>query len=66
MDDKVISVLRPEVISKGLSVCRVKSGAIVISAHRDQQHILFELSEHEFADFIKKSSDFMRLPQLFP
>jgi hypothetical protein len=54
MDDEVISVLKPELVSKGLSVCRVKSGAIVISAHRDEQRILFELSEREFADFSAK------------
>lgn len=54
MDYEPISVLKPEVVSKGLSVCRVKSGEIVISAHRDKQHILFELSEPEFADFSAK------------
>ena len=30
------------------------SGNIVISAHRDEQHILFELSEPEFDDFREK------------
>jgi len=54
MDDGSISVLKPEIISKGLSVCRIKSGEIVISAHRDEQRILFELSESEFAAFSAK------------
>ena len=47
-----VSILKPEVISKGLSVCRVNSGAIVISAHRDEQCIILELSEQEFTDFL--------------
>jgi len=29
----------------------MKSGEIVISAHRGEQRILFQLSEQEFADF---------------
>jgi hypothetical protein len=54
MDKKPISVLKPELVSKGLSVCQIKSGEIVISAHRGEQHIVFELSEQEFADFSEK------------
>jgi hypothetical protein len=54
MDDGPISVLKPEMVSKGLSVCRIKSGEIVISAHRDEQRIIFELSAQEFVDFSKK------------
>ena len=54
MEYAVVSVLKPELVSKGLSICRVKSGEIVISAHRDKQHILFELSNQEFFDFSEK------------
>jgi hypothetical protein len=59
-----VSILKPEVVSKGLSVCRLTSGAIVIAAHRGEQRIIFELSEQEFSEFIEKSTDFMRLSAL--
>ena len=48
-----VSILKPEVVSKGLSVCRVESAQIVISAHRGEQRILFEISEEEFAEFVR-------------
>jgi hypothetical protein len=54
MDYEPISILKPEVVSRGLSVCRIKSGEIVISAHRDEQRIIFELSSQEFVDFSEK------------
>ena len=54
MDHEPISVLKPELVSKGLSVCRVESGEIVISAHRGEQHIILELSSQEFVEFSEK------------
>ena len=49
-----VSILKPEVISRGLSVCRVNSGEIVFSAHRGEQRIMFEVSEKEFFEFVKE------------
>jgi hypothetical protein len=54
MDYEPISILKPEVVSRGLSVCRVKSGEIVVSAHCGDQCIIFELSSQEFIDFSEK------------
>lgn len=48
-----ISILKPEMISRGLSVCRVNSGEIVVSAHRGEQRIMFEMSEKEFSKFAR-------------
>jgi hypothetical protein len=48
-----VSILRPEIVSSGLSVCRVKTGKIVIGVHKNEQHILFELSDAEFEDFLQ-------------
>ena len=48
-----VSILKPEVVSTGLSLCRVNSGQIVISAHCGEQRILVELSEEEFAGFLR-------------
>jgi hypothetical protein len=54
-----ISILKPEIISKGLSVCRLNSGNVAISVHYDEQRIIIELSEAEFSDFVKESTEFM-------
>jgi hypothetical protein len=67
MGDEVISVLKPELVSRGLSVCRVKSGEIVVSAHQGEQHILLTLSQEEFDDFSERLSKLcvQRKPRLF-
>lgn len=46
-----VSILKPKIVSAGLSVCRVKSGEIVMSAHEGNQHIILEMSIKEFEDF---------------
>jgi hypothetical protein len=42
-----ISIVKPKIVSSGLSVCRTNDGHIVVSVHEDKQHILLELSEQE-------------------
>jgi hypothetical protein len=48
-----VSILKPEVVSRGLSICRLETGQIVISVHRGEQRIMFEMSEKEFSEFAR-------------
>ena len=48
-----VSVVKPKLVSAGVSVCRTNDGQIVLSAHQDKQHILLELSEEECLRFAK-------------
>jgi hypothetical protein len=50
----MVSLLKPKVVSAGISVCRVNTGQIVISAHEDKQHILLEVSEEQCVNFAKE------------
>jgi hypothetical protein len=54
------SILKPKLISVGLSVCRVNSGAIVVSAHEGEQRILLEISEAECDAFIRQLEELLR------
>jgi len=49
-----ISILKPKIISAGVSVCRTNTGQIVLSAHESTQRILLEVSEEECLKFARE------------
>jgi hypothetical protein len=55
-----VSILKPKIISRGLSVCRTNDGQVVISAHEDKQRILLEVSERECISFAEKLLDLFK------
>jgi len=54
-----VSILKPKLISSGLSVCRTNDGQIVISAHEDKRHILLEVSDRQCILFAKRLLKFL-------
>lgn len=54
----IVSLLVPKFVSAGISICRINTGQIVISAHEDRQHILLEISDEQCLNFAKELSAF--------
>jgi hypothetical protein len=57
---ETVSILKPKSVSAGLSVCRVNSGEIVVSAHEGAQRILLEISLDECVDFAGRLTAFCK------
>ena len=47
------SILNPEVISRGLTVSRVVTGKLVVSAHRGEDRIVFDVTAAELREFCR-------------
>jgi hypothetical protein len=51
MANQLVAILKPIVVSVGLSACRTREGTIALSAHRDSDRVLMEVSEEECLQF---------------